>query len=888
MSKKIFLGGNNKVKKEKVELISKLFTIIILIIVTPLIVNANTNITINETSNNILDENLDSNEFSKNEYVNYTNSTNISNLVETTVMIPDKTNEEIDQDSDKENSDLDNNIITDKEDYSVVENDIFDVLREYKTNGIYVEESISNDFLSTINFNSIYTYYFNDNKMLECDTIKKSNEMIDTEEETEVDIIMKELLTNKNEKVYICIDNQNIIEDNDATKVYLNEDNTQRIILLNKTYFNTETMNEYHPSLTDFILKALLYTNDSGIEPLSSFATTGKSTSAQTVYFGPSTSEYAEIGSVGNGEKIWIIGMSHDWYHITYEIGTSKTYKTGYLNKSNVSNASGPDLYEENLTGGYRVANQRTDVKSYDLLGKGVVIGTIFETEGVTCLYDYGNSDGVRVAYVEFSTSKGTKRGYIENYKLNEPISYDENGHHCDTTVGYVKTNVNLSMGVGEGYVNSGMAVSKDEYVSILGKENNNLYIEYNTKTGRKRAFTTTDYVEPIRHYSNGVINWYPDLPVLYGQKTSNVGQTVFGTPSNQSGTIGSINAGEAVSVYMNHRFNDSNNVYSYIAYNTSNGKKSGYVPSNTLSEFKSVELPEFKEFPNVERTIMESAGDKDGNNKSYMAFYKAGNGNNKLYLVFNQHGWEDAYPGDGVELTRIAQAFLTSLTDGTHSDILEKWTVCVMCDANPNGILNGEDHGGIGRTVPFSGVDMNRAWPTNNWQPSSGIAKGKKNYTGSNPVQDCQELRNLKTLLEANAPDSNSESILIDVHGWDCEIFGDKSVGIYYDTADTFSTSQSGLPFYSVLYNHSFRNDGRSGGAGYIISWAYQKLKVKHTALLELPYPGDAGLDTNGKVKINKVATADDNNVQKYNYAGRFITGTLNLLNGFLNDNKE
>ena len=297
--------------------------------------------------------------------------------------------------------------------------------------------------------------------------------------------------------------------------------------------------------------------------------------------------------------------------------------------------------------------------------------------------------------------------------------------------------------------------------------------------------------------------------------------------------------------------------------------KKTGYVPTNSLSNFKQVNLPEFKEFEGAEKTIVSSAGDVNGNNKADMAFYKVGTGQNKLYLVFNQHGWEDVYPGDGVELVRMAQKFLTELTDSTHSDILEKWTVCVMYDANPNGILNGEDHQGIGRTVPYSGVDMNRAWPTNNWAQSPVTIKGKKGYTGSNPTNSCLELKQVKTLLESNSPNSSYRSILIDIHGWDCETIGDAKIGAYYNTAETFSSSASGIKFFSKLYGHEFQHR-TSFGEGYLVTWAKQKLGTDYSIILELPYPQDSSV----------TATADNTTMEKYDFAGRFIKGTLNVLN--------
>ena len=795
---------------------------------------------------------------------------NISQTITNDFLDNNSTNEILENNILNTNTIEDNNISKDE----INSNNMLSMFDSY---GIYIQKDYAEFILNILNFNSIYTYSIDKNQKLQCNGIKKVNEYLDTNEETEVDIVLKQINKNLNKKIIITLDD-NSSNNLTATNVY--EDNNCKYVLLNTTYFTKELMNEYHPSLSDYILKGLLYEETATI--MSSFATTGRSTSSQVVYFGPSTANYAEIGSINWHEQVQIIGMTNDWYHITYEIGTSGTYKTGYVPKNKIYNASGPDLYEEVLIGGYRFANQQTYIWSYDVSSQSVNIGTVFNNEGVTCLYDYTNSAGVNVSYIEFSTSLGTKRGYVETSKLTNQIDYYENGHHYDTTVGYVKYDVNLTMGVGSGYNNTGIALSKDEYVAVLGKENNNLYVEYNTKSGRKRAFTTTDYIELTRHYTNGVLNWYSDLPVLYGQKISTVSQTVRGTPSIESASIGSIDLGEAVYVYMNHRFNDINNTYSYIAYNTTNGKKTGYVPTSTLSNFQSVSLPEFKNFEGATKTIMQSAGDVNGSNTADMAFYSVGTGNNKLYLVFNQHGWEDGYPGDGVERTRISQQFLTTLTDSTNSDILEDWTVYVVCDANPNGILNGEEHDGIGRTVPYSGVDMNRAWPTINWTPNISVPRGKKNYTGTNPTQDCLELKHVKDWLEDNAPDSNYKSVLIDIHGWDCEIFGDTTVGAYYNTADTFNTDLSGKPFYSVLYNHKFQNDNRSGGNGYLIKWAKEVFGVKNTALLELPYPGDAVMQSNGVVNITNIATADDNNVTEYDYAGRFITGTLNLLNNF------
>lgn len=45
----------------------------------------------------------------------------------------------------------------------------------------------------------------------------------------------------------------------------------------------------------------------------------GVSTTAQSVYYGPSSGYYTAIGSIGSGEKIYILGKEKGlgWYHIS-------------------------------------------------------------------------------------------------------------------------------------------------------------------------------------------------------------------------------------------------------------------------------------------------------------------------------------------------------------------------------------------------------------------------------------------------------------------------------------------------------------------------------------------------------------------------------------------
>lgn len=52
---------------------------------------------------------------------------------------------------------------------------------------------------------------------------------------------------------------------------------------------------------------------------------------ARTVYFGPSSSDYATVGSVDSGEDIVVMGKNAGWYFISYVVGSTSTFKSGYV-----------------------------------------------------------------------------------------------------------------------------------------------------------------------------------------------------------------------------------------------------------------------------------------------------------------------------------------------------------------------------------------------------------------------------------------------------------------------------------------------------------------------------------------------------------------------------
>ena len=78
------------------------------------------------------------------------------------------------------------------------------------------------------------------------------------------------------------------------------------------------------------------------------------------------------------------------------------------------------------------------------------------------------------------------------------------------------------------------------------------------------------------------------------------------------------------------------------------------------------------------------------GTGGSYLKYYKIGTGKNHLILNFSIHGYEDSYSRDGKELTYLAEQFYDYMKDYMSDDLIEKWTIYVLPNLNPDGQNNG------------------------------------------------------------------------------------------------------------------------------------------------------------------------------------------------------
>lgn len=758
-------------------------------------------------------------------------------------------------------------------DSGISQNEMQQILEKYTKNistlsientdtGIWIASNSRNLIENFINNHSSYTYSIDQNGFLVCDNILKNNENLDlaVQTETEVDIAIKNIL-DENKKIIIEVSdnyytfkditiNVKKFESNMKSKAY-EYDNT-RVVILNSQYYNINEI-EYNLVLSDNFIKILdniqykvltgeiqfsqEQTNvDNITSTYSSFTDNGQALGRaimdQTVYHGPNNDgTYCTVGSIDQGEKIAILGSEGNYYHILYAITNSSNEKTGYVLKSNILTTG--TIGEEVMTGGYRYAKSSQNIYSRGLYSVSVSYGSVANTEGVTLLYDYNINSGeevYKVGFVEYWTGNGMKRGYIKMEFLKSPFTTKLVQANSKKITYTGPDSTRFKAGTG--------AIGQNEYVCLLGYTGNYLFIEYNTKTGRKRAFcTTTDL--GISNPSSLGITQLPDSQMNKGYLSSTK-QDVSAGPGKANSLcsyVGVIGKNESVYRQTNNGITPYNQFgYTYIIYYAGESLKGGFVQENTLSEGKNPSIPE----------IPSSVG-KDGGFKEVYYWqsglggplhsYKIGNGNKRLYLIYAQHGFEDEGYGDGVEVVDIAYKFMDYMYNNkSNSDvqsILTNWTIFVVPYVNRDGITAGSSDSGPGRCTVKDEIDINRNWPTKIYVKC--LDKGR-NYTGEKTLAtvEAQGLRDMLMKDEVK-PINGANSILIDIHGWDCETIGNKRIGNYY--YEQFQEDSS-THFISHNGGHNFQCRGLESNeksSGYLAQWAVEN-GIDSSIILELP----------------------------------------------------
>lgn len=667
---------------------------------------------------------------------------------------------------------------------------------------------------------------------------------------TEKSFLAIELQTqlNKNSNIIITMSNDNYeIDDSKHVEVNLFENN--RIVILNKKYYDVDNIVR-DDALEDYLTKSL-FTHLS-IMPLSSTAITAVIGSASDVYHGPDYADYATAGSISQGENpVYILAKSKGWYHIEYLVTSTGKHKTGYIPASVVTSYSGGEPTEEDFYGGYCYASTELDVRTCDDFSLTAPVGTLFKHEGCTFLFSY-IFNGENIAFIEYSTSSGAKRGYVYSKYLIFPF---------ETIVCIVKEAINVYGGPGNNYSIIG-ALGAGELVSLLAKESNWIYVEYNTTGGRKRGYITWDKVDP-RDYTPGTLfpDFYPNGVSAYIVDEHVI---VYGGPNSNYAQLGSVR-NEEVTCYNTNKGSSDTYTFEYtcIEYTVSatGQRKRGYV---LASKVINGNLPEENNalesfdnsYPHFGSKISYGQTQKGRN----MFYYRFGSGDNHLFLTFALHGWEDGtkadgtyYHGDGNMLLKVAKRFMqkfTTLSTSRLDELKSKWSIFVFPGINLDGIVNGNNNNGFGRCL-YNKLDPNRNW-AGDFEPNVSSPRYK---TASIPFQGL-ELSNLKKALRDNR--GSAKNVLIDVHGWFNQTVGNSNIGQYY-------WNSMGIP--SSRHSYSY-------GRGYLVAWAKNSpnLTTNENAINQAGLGADSCL-------LELTPTTDYSDSKMQSYGDQFFNGTINIL---------
>ena len=362
-------------------------------------------------------------------------------------------------------------------------------------------------------------------------------------------------------------------------------------------------------------------------------------------------------------------------------------------------------------------------------------------------------------------------------------------------------------------YVKLG-GVYKNEFVAILSVNGKWAYCEYNTKGGRKRGYIKYSDLD------NYVVKSYATDKTHISLKKATEELSVYGGPNSNYAKIGTVFNQEIVS-YLGTERN-----YSYIEYTTTNGAKRGYVPTDYLTDATVPTIPNIPTYNNFTSGTYGTSG-----NGQNLKWYKLGSGSNVVFAVFEQHGWEDAWASDGIELVNIANDMMSKLSD-MNQNIFDDWSIYVIPYANPDGITDGYTNNGPGRCTVSAKVDMNRCWPAN-FVPYYT----SRNYTGATAL-GAPEASSLKNFISKNF--GNKTNIVLDIHGWLNKTYGNSQVGSYFGQQFGFTHSNS-------------------HGNGYLETWAY--LQGAKSCLVELPMPNSSSSITSN------------------NYAGKLTNALVNMI---------
>lgn len=280
-------------------------------------------------------------------------------------------------------------------------------------------------------------------------------------------------------------------------------------------------------------------------------------TATTQVYAGPgNTGIYAQIGTLFANDSYTLIWNEFGYKYIEYPVTGGK--KRGYI-------PGGTNVCPTNFNTGLLGIITEAQTVLFTPGNSSISAGSVSAGEKVTVLLR--NIGGY--SYIEFGSPSGTKRGWVRNTKI-----------YVDTSTALAKMVMNTdtfsSPNAGAAKIGS---LKKEEFVIILAENSSSGYIEYciNASPFRKQAY--------IPKSSYQLLNTFADIPPISQDEDVNsvmsIDSDVFAGPDNVAyAKIGSVSEDEAVFVI----FKEYN--WFYIRYSTANGKKQGFVPQNSVSNY--------------------------------------------------------------------------------------------------------------------------------------------------------------------------------------------------------------------------------------------------------------------------------------------------------------
>lgn len=225
----------------------------------------------------------------------------------------------------------------------------------------------------------------------------------------------------------------------------------------------------------------------------------------------------------------------------------------------------------EDLNGGYAFSLATQSV--YSSASGGYKIGTIYKNEGITVLWTSGN-----VAKIDYSTSNGTKQGYL--YNPNYRLYVGANSPALDnSSVAWANYTTTVYYGPSTSQYQTVGTIYAGEYVAALGDSNGWAYIEYNTSSGRKRGYVPSGSITV--NYWNRLPGNLKDVCSVMDYSSWVSGRVyVYAGPSTQYYCVGYVQDENIIRYDRLHTDADGR-TFQYVEYyvNGTSKMKSGFIP---------------------------------------------------------------------------------------------------------------------------------------------------------------------------------------------------------------------------------------------------------------------------------------------------------------------